>query len=253
MAGRVIAGAEPVAPLKLELRAGRPIVNNVYINGHGPYRFLVDTGATTNVMDRTLARSIGLRSTFQTRMTSSTSTVPASGADGVELRVGPITVERQPLLLTNADALHAIGRDINGVLGQTFLSRFDYLLDLRHQILALGVESGGRKGTRLPFETLDGRPVITTSLGSLIVDSGAHMLIRFRMTGSIADTTVITATGSVMVGTVFSALVIDGHPYWAGNALALPESPETGADGILPVATFKSVYVSNSARYLILE
>jgi predicted aspartyl protease len=253
VAATASATTDPIAELKLEMRAGRPVVDGVYVGGHGPYRFLVDTGATINTLDRRLAESAGLRSTFQTKMTSSTSTTLAPAIDGVTLRVGSITVGGQAVLLTDVDAVHAIGRDIDGVLGQIFLSQFDYLLDLRNRTLAFGAPSNGRTGMRLPFFRLDGRPVIVTSLGSLILDSGTHAIIRFRVSGSAEDTPLLTATGSVMVGTIFSRLEIGGRQFWSGDALALPASPETGADGLLPVSPYKSIYVSNTGSYVILE
>jgi len=56
-----------------------------------------------------------------------------------------------------------------------------------------------------------------------------------------------------MLGTIFSRLEIGGRKFWAGDAPALSASPETGADGILPVSPFKSTYVSNTGSYVILE
>ena len=40
----------------MRVRDGRPIVDGVYVNGHGPYRFLVDTGTMRNLIDADLAR-----------------------------------------------------------------------------------------------------------------------------------------------------------------------------------------------------
>jgi len=58
---------------------------------------------------------------------------------------------------------------------------------------------------------------------------------------------------AVTVYTIFSRLEIGGRKFWAGDAPALSASPETGADGILPVSPFKSTYVSNTGSYVILE
>jgi hypothetical protein len=247
------AAADPVTEVKLELRSGRPTVDGVYLGGHGPYRFLVDTGATTNTFDARVAQSIGLRSTFHTTMTSSTSTMSTPGIAGITLQVGTIGVGGQTVLLTNADAVHAIGRDIDGVLGQIFLSQFDYLLDLRNRTLTFGSLDDGQSGMRLPFHKVDGRPAIITSLGSLILDSGTHAVVRFRMSGAIQDTPLLTATGWAMVGTVFSTLEIAGRRFWSGDALAVPRSPETEVDGLLPISPFKSVYVSNTGSYVIVD
>ena len=45
------AFAQPVQPtLKLQVIAGRPVVDGVYLNGQGPYRFLLDTGTQVNML-----------------------------------------------------------------------------------------------------------------------------------------------------------------------------------------------------------
>ena len=48
-------------------------------------------------------------------------------------------------------------------------------------------------------------------------------------------------------------LLIDGHAFWRGAALAVPRSAETGAEGLLPVSLFHAVYFSNSEHYVSFE
>src|SRR5579862_8304020 len=62
----LILGVGPLlGGVKLQVREGRPIVDGVYVNGHGPYRFLLDTGANVNLIETGLARKIGMNATFQ--------------------------------------------------------------------------------------------------------------------------------------------------------------------------------------------
>jgi len=42
-------GATDDIPVRLSMRSGRPLLDNVYLNGHGPYQFLLDTGSETDV------------------------------------------------------------------------------------------------------------------------------------------------------------------------------------------------------------
>src|SRR5215475_4489869 len=134
-----IASASPDHALKLDIRSGRPVVDGVYVNGHGPYRFLIDTGATFNVLNAKFAASIDLPVTFTTTLTSSSGVTTARGTDDAEIRLGSSVAARQPLLFSNDDALREISADIQGVLGQAFLLGFDYLLDLRGGRLTIGV------------------------------------------------------------------------------------------------------------------
>ena len=77
-------------------------------------------------------------------------------------------------------------------------------------------------------------------------------MVRFGVrSADEATREMVTATGLTKVGTVFSTLRIDGRMLWRGEAIAVPASPESGADGLLPIALFRSIYVSNANGYLI--
>jgi hypothetical protein len=253
LAGSSRAVAESHEGVKLEMRDGRPVVDGVFINDHGPYRFLVDTGSTLNHFDPKLARAIGLATTLQTTLTSSIGATSATGTEGAEIRLGSVIADQQVLLFAGIEGLHAISPDIQGVLGQVFLSRFDYRINLRNGRLEFGRYGLDAKATRIAFRTVEGRPVISTSLGWLVLDSGAHYLVRFGVRATVETHEMVTASGTVGVGTVFSKLVIAGHPFWRGDAIAVPELSEPSADGLLPIAPFNSVYVSNSEGYVVLK
>jgi hypothetical protein len=212
----------------------------------------VDTGATLNQIEPKLAQLIGLVETFQTAMTSSTGVTSASGSEGHEVRVGSVTADEQVFLFAGMDAIHQLSPDIQGVLGQVFLSRFDYLLEVRARRLEFGKQEFDGMGTLARFTTVQGRPVVSTSLGWLVVDSGAHLMVRFGLRAAEATHEMVTVSGTTRVGTVFSALVIDGRTLWRGNAIAVLHPAETGAAGLMPVSIFKAVYVSNSEGYIVL-
>jgi hypothetical protein len=52
---------------------------------------------------------------------------------------------------------------------------------------------------------------------------------------------------------VYSKLVIEGRTFWRGEAVALPGSADRGVDGLLPTRMFKSIYVSNSEGFVVLQ
>ena len=69
IAGSLILHAwQRTGSVKIDLIDGRPVVDGVYVNGHGPYRFLVDTATTSNHMESALAKSIGLTPTYRTEL-----------------------------------------------------------------------------------------------------------------------------------------------------------------------------------------
>jgi len=62
-----LLAAGDTAAVPLDLRMGQPIVD-VMLNGQGPYRMFLDTGAGTTVLDSTLAAELGLKSRGKTRI-----------------------------------------------------------------------------------------------------------------------------------------------------------------------------------------
>jgi predicted aspartyl protease len=109
--------------MKLRVIRGRPVVSDVYVNGHGPYRFLVDTGTTMNHLDPALAELIGLQPTFQTELMSSTGVTRAPGSDGITVAIDSVQADGQTFLFAGLDVIQRRFPDVQGVLGQVFLSR----------------------------------------------------------------------------------------------------------------------------------
>ena len=244
--------ASPLA-IPLQMRDGRPIVDGVYVNGRGPYRFLIDTGATLNHLDPRIARDLKLEPSFDTMLRSATGTIAASAVEGVQITLGPAQLDDQILLLAGVDAVNQFTPGIDGVLGEAFLSRFDYLLDIQKRRFVFGGPDAVIAGTRTPFSVVDGRPVVTTNIGPLVLDSGAGLVVRFGVAGLFETHQMFTVAGSINIGTVWTTLSIDGRRFWNGEAAALPHPMEEGSAGLLPASVFHRVFVSNSERYVILD
>jgi len=243
------------ASVKLQVREGHPVVDGVYVNGHGPYRFLIDTGSNVNLIDAALARKIGMNATFQVDLASAAGKAAAPGSDGNEILLDSAEAGSQKFLLSRLEAIHRSSPDIQGVLGEWFLSQFDYTLDLRGKQLEFGRQS--RSGTRSPFTTVNARPIVSTSLGHLALDSGQAQLVLFGVQpDSRPDlrSEMRTLAGSVQVGIVSAKrLIIEGKRFSSGDAVAIPNRPETDVDGLMPLTPFKTVYVCNSEGYIVFE
>jgi hypothetical protein len=238
----------------MQLINGRPVVDMVYVNGHGPFRFLVDTGANVNLIAGSLARKIGMEMTFKTDFASVTRQSVAPGSTGNEISLDSARAFGQEFLLTDFDASQDALADIQGLLGQAFLSRFDYVLDLKRRQLTFGAQNWN--GTRSRFRMINGRPSVSTSLGELVLDSGAPALVVTGVKADIASgrtAEMRTAAGSDQVALCTRRLVIEGRKIWQGDAVVIPHRLEPGVDGLLPLRFFKTVYVSNSGGFLVLD
>jgi hypothetical protein len=249
----MIAAGPAGAAIRMKILGGRPVVSGVYLNRHGPYQFLLDTGTTLNHLDPWVARSIGLKPTFRTPLLSATGTTSVNGADGIEVTLDTVRADGQTFLLGGLDAIQRSLPDVQGVLGQAFLSRFDYLLDLHGQRIEFGTREHVAGEMRTSFESIASRPVVSTSLGSLVLDSGTITVTLFGVRAPIITHDMFTLTGTTKVGTVSGKLVIGGRTFWHGEAVAIPRPAETGAAGLMPVSLFKAVYVCNSEGYLLLD
>src|SRR5215472_1776282 len=86
----IIASTPLLGGVKLDVRGGRPVVDGVYVNGHGPYRFLVDTGANSNLIEVGLARKIGMVATFQVEFVTSSGKAAVGGKDGNEVALDSV-------------------------------------------------------------------------------------------------------------------------------------------------------------------
>ena len=254
-AAEAVTADPPPRKVRMLVRDGHPIVDGVYVNGNGPYRFLVDTGTNVNLIGSSLAQSIGLTASFRTEFASPTGLTIARGSDGIEVQLDRVKADNQKFLFSGMDAIHNRWTDIQGVLGQWFLSGFDYTLDLRGKQLVFGKQD--QIGTRTPFTMPNGRMAISTSLGVLILDSGADRLVLFGVqpdSGPGLKVELRTLAGSQQTGMVFGKqLTIEGQKIWHGDAVTIPNLTEHGVAGLLPLGLFRVLYVCNSKSYVVFE
>jgi len=248
-----MAAAAPAgAAVKLQVIEGRPVVDGVYVNGSGPYRFIIDTATSVNLVDVKLARSIGLTPTFRHELRTAAGISLTPGSGDVAVRLDSVQAGHQTFLFAGLGFLRDLSPTIKGVLGQSFLSRFDYLLDLRGKRLEFGAQAS--RGTRTALATVTERPAVLTNRGLMLLDSGADRVVFFGV-GAGGRDLVETVAGPVSVGTTSGVpLVIEGRSIHYGEALTVPERNEkTDATGLLPVSLFSTVYVCNSEGYVVLE
>lgn len=256
--GECYAGLNlPAEPVKLKILAGTPIAENVLLNGRGPYRFLLDTGAQTNMIEAALARELALPALFQTELITATGTSRVAGGRVERVSLGTAEAADQEFLFTNLDGVHAVSREIRGVLGQQFLGKFDYTLDFeRRQLVFRDAAFGGAidGGQRVPFRIVDGRMAIPTNLGDLVLDSGAGTMLLLHASPTIKSSEIRGSTGltvSVSVGRA-PELRIGARVYHPATA-AFGVGGASSEDGLLPAILLKSIFICNSQGYVALE
>src|SRR5271168_2955234 len=101
----LLAAGPQIGSVPLQVRDGRPMVDGVYVNGHGPYRFLLDTGTNINLIEAGLARKIDMNSTFEDEVGSSTGKTMLPGSDGNVVELGPARATGQRFQFSKLEAL----------------------------------------------------------------------------------------------------------------------------------------------------
>ncbi len=111
--------------------AGRIPFVKVSVNGEGPYLFIIDTGASENIIVPTLAARLGIKPVR----------VSASQHRGNvhSLQAGTATLSNSVVFITDPPQAHSLrldlGIDYQGILGYPFLSSFLTTLDYRRKVV----------------------------------------------------------------------------------------------------------------------
>jgi predicted aspartyl protease len=253
--------------------AGGLVVVPVLVDGRGPFDFVLDTGTNSTVVDTELARLLGLRPTGRVSMSipGGARTVPRARLQSLTL--GAMAVHDLEALCADLGALRRVAGSVRGIVGQPFLSRFNYLLSYEDRRLEIrdGAEAPLR-GVRLPFDTDEGRIVVAAPAPTasrerrLVLDSGASHLVLFDRPAERpgvdvtegaegAFATMSHAAMRVRTGRI-RHLAVGGQTF---HDLPLVLMPETASaeprveDGLLPTRLFRAVYFDNRERFVLLN
>jgi predicted aspartyl protease len=156
----------------IELIHDKPYVT-VMVNGHGPYRFLVDTGTGTQaIISPELVQELGIPAVGRTRLTDpSGQGEQRSNVVWIEsLKLGDLEFEEVQAV---EHRLFREEQNCKGVLGFALFE--DYLLTLdypgRKMVLTSGTLPEHAAGSLLPLRLKDGVPIATLQIDGLTVDA----------------------------------------------------------------------------------
>lgn len=244
----------------ITLRQGFPFID-VTINGQGPFRMLVDTGANASLLTPQAAQRAGLTFDHRVILTTMAGEKVVRGASTNSIQAGDTLESDLAILALDLPEVRSLSRDADGVLGQSFLARNPYLLDYQHKRLWLG-EAATEQAARLPHSVnatnTKGRTVLPVALDpdgqiwQLALDSGATNLIVDcsercpRAWGVERDSRLVTHAGerTVLRGTL-RQVAFGGSTMASTEAVLLENmTREVGDDGLLPTRWFSAFYVN---------
>jgi predicted aspartyl protease len=225
-------GSVPVTPLTIDERGG--VIVDARVNGAGPFKFIVDTGASRSIVADDLATELGAP------VVAKSEVVGSAGSDmRFVVRLGSVAVDsaRVDALLATvvpAAGLSRLGRGVRGLLGQDFLSAFNYTLDYRRARLTWdeALTCDGRGVVRMI--AAEGRFVMALAdhRGDplrLVPDSGAEVPVLFR------PSTVLMA----------SRAFVDGRPAAVSPAASVMVAGMTGPGRVAQVTSIERLRVGS--------
>jgi hypothetical protein len=238
-------------------------VVSVQLNGQGPFRMIIDTGASSCSIAPRVASLLRLTAEYHVLDVTPNGKRLTPGIRSVEVELGTQVAKNVAFLWQESRGLTKAGVEVDGVLGQSLLSRFDYLLDYKSGQLVLDSSErqlAGTPGKEIRFARVAGRMLLTAmnpAEGSirLILDSAASNLFLWRggdyqvpgMTASL-----IAMNGRRAVNLIHMPLLVVGDQALQRLDVVVAPSPDEGReeDGLLPAGLFRSIYVSNSEAYV---
>ena len=265
---------------------GALIVIPVKINQKGPFDFMVDTGSQITVVDPSLALELNLTSQGRVGLVSVANYAQASVTLLDTLEANSKMVEKSPAIVQDLRQIQAADSQIKGVLGESFLSHFDLLIDYGHKLLCLDETSALRDsihGERIPFvppqhpeEVLPfmERLVISVHLSGagtrpilLQLDSGSDGPILYPGSEQPEVQTLIhTATlqGANATRAQRAFAVVPPQTMQIGNHILshisfvtpviVPKNlPRQREDGLLPTVLFQRVFISGTDHFVIFD
>jgi predicted aspartyl protease len=259
---RLWAGS--TTPFQLGRQGG--VIVQVMVNGNGPFRMLLDTGATHSAITADVAASVNANPVAQATVITPAGNTLRSIVAIDRMQFGRVTAENVLPSVVGAEAFDAAGT-IDGLIGQDVLAELRYTLDFKQRRVEWHEEMPPPRGTTLRLAFEHGRFLVSLpqERGTirLVPDSGAGGIVLFGSHGRTAFSRV-EMNSTVDLSTADSRragrhvrireLRVGDKTMRDVPAVAIERDdphPAEG-DGLLPLHLFERVTFDGPARLLIL-
>ena len=252
----LVSWLDGVAGCSIALEPTRTsFVTAVSIGSAGPFRFLVDTGATMTVIDRAVAERIGLQPAKTVNAVGSTGSFQTQEATVDELRAGSVSLTNAKVLIADLPRFANHGR-LDGILGMSFFAGRAVLFDVRRRCVELDVPRP--RGDALEAHEVVGRVAIKIEGLNFILDSGASFPVLMspaaRALASEEGAYEITSAAGRRQATAATihTLRIGGMTFRDVAAVVAP-ARDPREDALLPITPFASVYIAADRKSVVVQ
>jgi hypothetical protein len=166
------------------------IIIPLYINGKGPFNFILDTGVSPLVItEPTLKDSLFIQGTRSVKINGfgEGDEIDAFLTNTVSVKIGSARIESIPTVIFKEDLFNLsgyVGKKIYGLIGYNFFNSFLVKINYVSKKIKFGINNGKTKlrGEKIPLEFFENKPYInikieTSQVGltnaKVIVDCGA--------------------------------------------------------------------------------
>jgi predicted aspartyl protease len=111
------------------------VVIPVFVNGQGPYRFLLDTGATHSIVSIAVAAQLKIPTGNSGALITAGGPVPVTIGIVEVVQIGQVRICKTTIVVSDAEILRTL--HVDGVIGADYLKQFRISIDYTHQVLSI--------------------------------------------------------------------------------------------------------------------
>jgi predicted aspartyl protease len=253
--------------VRFTVDANGAVVVPVHLDGHGPFYFMIDTGASASLVADTVVRRLGAPIVARAEVITATGREMREVAQ-VRVMLGGVSAERLLPSVIPASVLSSVAPRLDGILGQDFLMPHNYTLDYRRRTFRWSILDD-MGGTSLPLVERDNRWLLEVSQPDgrvlhLVPDTGSEGLVLFtrqgrapvRVTEISGGLHLTTLTGGRDIPAVRVRELTLGQIRLKNEPAVIVARDEPDAsvvDGLLPLHRFRSVGFQAGTRSLVIE
>jgi hypothetical protein len=256
----------------------------VRIGQSQPYEFLLDTGSQVTIVEPSLAAELGLKSQGPIQVSAFSSEFPAVWTEAETIEVGDLQAQSVHIAVEDLNQIRNLHPSIRGVLGEDFLTQFDFLIDRTHRVVCFDIAHHMQqqiRGDRVMFDLGSGsdfnsplpHPLLLpvridgtdTTTARMLLDSGANVAVlnsskvtpdwnpdidirRGQVVGGKEQYFRRLEPRDIRVGRQSLGPVVFVTP--TGDGM---QSSNSIQDGLIPAALFRRVFVSYRSGFAILR
>lgn len=261
------------------------IIIPVTINHEGPFEFMVDTGSQITIIDPALASRLHLQLHGTAGLVSVAGYARGSVTVLNSLEADSSVLEKSFAIVEDLGPIQAADGRIRGVLGESFLSHFDLLIDYAHKLFCLDRTTKMRdtlRGERIPLvQSQDPRDelanmerlVIATHLSGagtrqilLQLDSGSDGPILYphpeERALPLLDRATLREGNLTEAQKTFAALPPQelqigkrtiSHVLFVTPVSVAKNIPTPEEDGLLPTVLFQRVFICREDHFVVFD